>query len=85
MKKIYLFATAILLTTIVIISSCRKTNDLVYSNWVCHCSMTNASGTYVVDIPYTGKTEGDANSQCATDQEAHTSATTIAACQLRTQ
>lgn len=85
MKKLLLFGATASLTGIIIISSCKKSTDATLSNWVCHCSMTNSSGSYQADIPEQNKTEGDANAACAAVQVSYTSATTVAACQLHQQ
>jgi hypothetical protein len=84
MKKVLLFGITALLIALVIISSCKKpSNGDPLANWICHCSITNNTGSFIRDIPEENQTQGSANSACAAIQVSYSSATTSAACQLQ--
>jgi hypothetical protein len=84
MKKMIFFASALVFTLIVVISSCTKAEeDNPTSNWNCHCTITSSTGTHAIDIAQSGMTKSEATANCSTAQYNYNSGGNTATCTLQ--
>ena len=83
MKKLQPTIITVLLT-LLIISSCTKTDESnPTSDYVCHCTIVSSSGTHDLDIAQNGKTKSEATANCATAQYTYNSGGNTATCTLQ--
>jgi len=82
MKKLLPIATALLLLTGLVITSCTKSSSST-GNYTCTCSINTAGTINTVSLPFNSVSNATATSDCAQAQTTYTTAGSVATYTLK--